>query len=372
VSVNKRSNGSWEVRYRDPEGKHRSKSFRTKELAKKYEISVRDSIQKGMFSTPKNQKITLGEIFDLYLESNSHFKPKTLADLNSLWNYLISPEFGNVPVGSMNLEKIQKWVNTSVNGSKAITSGPRMGKALGYLTRILDFALDLGYLTKNPMLKANGKPMKIALPRTDKTRLTHALSVSQLKSLSDECYGYEDLVLLLGTCGLRWAEAVGLRTSDFSNKATKLEIQRTLTEVSGKFTEQSTKTGKNRTIYIPESLAILIWQRIQSFEPEQLVFTNNFGKPLANSNFRRRIFNPAITRSGVPKITIHDLRHTAASLAISNGANIKVVSRLLGHADASMTLRVYSHAFDDDMKNLSSDIDSQLMAKGESHLRRIV
>jgi integrase len=372
MSVSKRGNGSWEVRYRDPEGKHRSKSFRTKDLARKYEISVRDSIQKGVFSTPVKTKITLEELFNTYMSSNSHFKPKTRADLYSLWNYLIKPEFGNVPISALNLEKIHKWINKSVNGSTAITSGARMGKALGYLTRILDFALDLGYINANPMLKSNGKPLKITLPQSDKTRLTQALSLPQLKALSAECYGYEELVMLLGTCGLRWAEAVGLRASDFKSKATRLEITRTLSEQSGIFTPQTTKTGKHRTIYVPESLSSQIWMRIKNLEPDELVFTNSVGNPLSNSGFRNRVYNPAIERSGIPKITIHDLRHTAASLAISNGANIKVISRMLGHSDASMTLRVYSHAFDDDMKKLSDDIDTQLRSSEPTHLRRIV
>jgi integrase len=112
--------------------------------------------------------------------------------------------------------------------------------------------------------------------------------------------------------------------------------------------------------------------RIKNLEPDELVFTNSVGNPLSNSGFRNRVYNPAIERSGIPKITIHDLRHTAASLAISNGANIKVISRMLGHSDASMTLRVYSHAFDDDMKKLSDDIDTQLRSSEATHLRRIV
>ena len=60
-------------------------------------------------------------------------------------------------------------------------------------------------------------------------------------------------------------------------------------------------------------------------------------------------FAGAVDRSGVPRVTIHDLRHTAASLAVSAGVNIKALQRMLGHASAAMTLDVYSDLFDDDL-----------------------
>ena len=74
--------------------------------------------------------------------------------------------------------------------------------------------------------------------------------------------------------------------------------------------------------------------------PEGLVFTSACGAPLRNYNFRSRVFAPAATAIGVPKLTPHDLRHTAASLAVQAGANVKAVQRMLGHASAAMTLEV--------------------------------
>jgi len=60
-------------------------------------------------------------------------------------------------------------------------------------------------------------------------------------------------------------------------------------------------------------------------------------------------FTQAVKRAGLESLTPHDLRHTAASLAVSSGANVKAVQRMLGHASASMTLDVYSNLFDDDL-----------------------
>jgi integrase len=372
MSVKRRSNGSWEVRYRDPSGSHRSKSFRTQALAKRYENSVIDAMQKGSFSAPINNKITMDELFAMYMESKRNFKPKTKADLNSIWNYLISPSFAKSPVSSVTHEKVHKWATSCVLGESAITSDSRMNKALGYLSRIFDFGLDLGYINKNPMLKSTGKSIRIEVSKSDNTPKANALTLEQLLRLSKECGEFEDMVILLGVCGLRWAEVVGLRASDFSDEGRKITLSRTLSEVAGKFTDQSTKTGKPRTIYVPSYLAKRIWYGVKQLEPDDLVFSNSAGRPLGNSNFRRRVFDPAIKAAGIPRVTIHHLRHTAASLAISSGANSKVISRLLGHADASMTLRVYSHAFEDDLVKLADEMSLLLEDSGRGNLKRVV
>jgi integrase len=60
-----------------------------------------------------------------------------------------------------------------------------------------------------------------------------------------------------------------------------------------------------------------------------------------------------------PRVTIHDLRHTAASLAISAGANVKAVQRMLGHASAAMTLDVYADLFDDDLDGVAHALNQQ-------------
>jgi site-specific recombinase XerD len=101
----------------------------------------------------------------------------------------------------------------------------------------------------------------------------------------------------------------------------------------------------------------------RNHEPTEndLIFTNDRGNPLSNSNFRSRIYDPAVAKAGLSKITIHDLRHTAASIAINNGAKITSVSNMLGHSDISMTLKVYSHFYDEDLKELAKSIEFEFV-----------
>ena len=78
---------------------------------------------------------------------------------------------------------------------------------------------------------------------------------------------------------------------------------------------------------------------------------------LRNSNFRPRFFDPAAERCGLAGLTPHDLRHTAASLAIQAGANVKVVQQMLGHASAAMTLDIYAGLFADNLDEVADRLD---------------
>jgi integrase len=94
---------------------------------------------------------------------------------------------------------------------------------------------------------------------------------------------------------------------------------------------------------------------------DELVFTDLRGGVLRNSNWRARVFDAAVQKcrkadDDFPSVTPHDLRHTAASLAISAGANVKAVQRMLGHAKASMTLDVYADLFDEDLDAVAANL----------------
>jgi integrase len=98
---------------------------------------------------------------------------------------------------------------------------------------------------------------------------------------------------------------------------------------------------------------------------DELVFTDLRGRVLRNSNWRARVFERAAQKcqhadEAFPSITPHDLRHTAASLAISAGANVKAVQRMLGHAKASMTLDVYADLFDEDLDSVAANLDAAI------------
>ena len=176
------------------------------------------------------------------------------------------------------------------------------------------------------------------------------------------CAPYESLVMISGLCGLRWAEVIGLQVRDIDPQGRFIVISRTISEVSGKYFESTTKNEQTRVVQVPQILQEKLLEAISGKSETELLFTNRLGKPLSNSNFKQRVFNPAIAATGIPRITFHDLRHTAASCAISMGANILVVSKMLGHNDPSVTLNYYGHMYQADQLQLAEDINARYSA----------
>jgi integrase len=90
------------------------------------------------------------------------------------------------------------------------------------------------------------------------------------------------------------------------------------------------------------------------------VFSGRYGTHERRSHNEHGWFPAAVAKAGLPPLTPHSLRHTAVSLAVSAGANVNAVPRMLGHVSASMTLGVYSDWFDDDLDAVAGRLDEGL------------
>jgi integrase len=101
--------------------------------------------------------------------------------------------------------------------------------------------------------------------------------------------------------------------------------------------------------------------------PTDLVFTAPRGGVLMLRNWRRRAFDPAVQAAGLGELRPHELRHTAASLAVAAGGNVKAVQRMLGHASAAMTLDVYSGLFDGDLDAVADRLDAAARTSRQDH-----
>lgn len=122
----------------------------------------------------------------------------------------------------------------------------------------------------------------------------------------------------------------------------------------------SPKTHEMRSVPYPEFLELPIARLCEGKTRDQLLFGDGidyFGRP-RSLGASRSWFMRALVDAGLERMTIHDLRHTAASLAISSGANVKAVQRMLGHASAAMTLDVYADLFDDDLDTVSASLNA--------------
>jgi integrase len=215
---------------------------------------------------------------------------------------------------------------------------------------MLDLAVRDGRIASNP---AHG----VRLPRleeTDKRFLTHA----QVNRLATATGNHGTLVLTLAYTGLRWGEVAALRVSRLDLMRRRLIVAEAVTEVNGRLVWGSPKSHQHRSVPVPRFLVDDLAMRVAGKAADELVFTTRTGAPLRNLNWRRDVFDRAATEVGLDGLTPHELRHTAASLAVSAGANVKSVQRMLGHASAAMTLDRYSGLFDLDLDAVADRLDA--------------
>jgi len=113
---------------------------------------------------------------------------------------------------------------------------------------------------------------------------------------------------------------------------------------------------------VPASILRELAERVDGRAGDDPLFPGSRGHGwLRNRVFRRGAFDAAATEVGLEGLTPHELRHTAASLAISVGANVKAVQRMLGHASATVTLDTYADLFDDDLDSVSGALDQAIV-----------
>ncbi len=198
-------------------------------------------------------------------------------------------------------------------------------------------------------------------PRTSRKRPVY-LDHEQVGALAAASGDYEGLVLLLAYTGLRWGgEAVGLRVHDLDMLRKRASVTENAVQ-SGTdiYVGTPPKSHKRRTVPLPDFLLPYVARQCEGKKRDGLLWSgedrDHMRRPHPTSG---GWFAKAVKTSGIPpRVTPHDLRHTAASLAVSaGGANVKAVQRMLGHASAAMTLDVYADLFDDDLEAVAAALD---------------
>lgn len=165
---------------------------------------------------------------------------------------------------------------------------------------------------------------------------------------------YAAFYLAMST-GMRRGELLGLRWQDAQGEL--LHVRQTLVKKKdGALLFKVPKNGKSRIVAVSPDVTEVLERHHQQQEAERhylgdawdnsdLVFTSEVGTPINPDNFKR-LRNALMDKAGVPRISLHDLRHLHTSLCIKNGMNPKEVAERLGHARASFTLDRYTHLFE--------------------------
>lgn len=336
--VRQRQSGKWETRYRGPDGRERSKTFRTKAEAEHHKILVEADRLRGTWVDPRLSRITVRE-WALEVEgARVNRRASTRArDEASLRTHIL-PRFGDLQLRSVDPHQIRSWVaDLEARGLAPAT----IHKTYQILCRILASAVIEGRLAKSPC-------RGIALPKIEPSekRFLNSNEVNRLIEAMD--VRFRTLVLAAAYTGMRFGELAALRIQSFDPLRKQVRVEGTATEVSGEIIFGPPKTAASRrTLSIPRFLSETMISHIKVFpDPSDLIFTSPTGSPLRRSNFRRRFWLPAVGKSVGFPCTFHDLRHTHAALLIAQGEHPKIIQERLGHGSIKVTLDIYGHLMD--------------------------
>lgn len=337
----------YRVRYRKPDRSQTDKrGFRTKRDAELFLASVEVSKARGEYVDATAAKIPVGSLGVAWLEGRkATLKPSAYRPLEITWRLHVEPRWGTTDVGQVQHSDVQAWASELATRRSATVTL----RAHGILAGVLDAAVADRRVPRN-VARAISLPRKVGKRHV---YLTH----EQVEALAEECGDNKTLVLVLAYTGLRWGELVGLRVRNLDMLRRRIQVDENAVHVGGEIIVGTPKTHKRRSVPFSAFLAEPLAQQCEGKGRDDLVFGNGVAHKIRPDQ-RGGWFAYAKKRAKTPpELTIHDLRHTAASLAIAAGANVKAVQRMLGHASAAMTLDTYADLFDDDLDAVAEALD---------------
>lgn len=365
-SANSGKGKRWRARYVDGNGSEVSKGFARKVDAQHWLDEVTSTIVTGTYVAPGAGNVTVGELHKQWVGTFGHLKATTKAVRESAWSTQVRDKWGATPVCEVQTSAVRAWVNDlAVQGSSA----PTIENALGVLRMILSLAVEDRRIASNPCDRVKAPPRE----HSQRAYLTH----QQVEQLATAMTRDGLVVWFLAYTGLRYGEMAALAVADFDMLRRRVHVRRSVTEVKGKLVWSTPKNHERRSVPFPRFLAEDLARRMAGKGREDAVFSAPGGGVLRIATFRTRVFNPAVAKlRGIgddgkpttdwPRPTMHDLRHTAASLAISAGANVKAVQTMLGHKSAALTLDTYADLFPDDLEAVADALDAAVQALRKS------
>jgi integrase len=364
-SIEQQPNGTFRVRmsYVDGQGKRHQPSayFDTKREARTWLHEQHDKHNKGQLADSGRR--TVGEWLTEWLtlkkpqvEPNSHVYYDQNVRLH------LTPTLGRTPLAKLRPSHVAAMYAALTD--KGIS--PATQKHVGItLSAALNDAVKMGLLASNPA-------RAVKKPKVQRHEI-HPLDAEQARAFlaataTDRLHA---LYLLALDTGMRQGELFGLIWDAVDFTTGTVSVLRSLEEKAGqhRLKDVKTATSRRRIRVSPATLAALNQHRQRQLVKGQYredgpVFLDTEGHWLRKSNVRRRSFASALRRAKLPSTTrFHDLRHTAATLMLLNGINVKAVSVTLGHADIGTTLNIYSH-FMPEMAEQRAEVMQRVLAVG--------
>lgn len=342
----------YRVYWKDLSGRQQGKVFSRLAEARSYKRELEQRLETGSYTSPARGRITLRELWSDFEATPHRPLAASTASLYRLqWRLHIDPALGDRRINSIEPGDVRRFIaqmEADGVGLSMIDSTFRL------LRSMLSLAVRDRRISLNP---ASGIQPPRAVPKE-----MRFLNASEVNAIAD-CIAprYRALVLTLAYTGVRIGEAAALRVRRVDLLHRRIEVLEAAAEVDGMRFVGETKTRQKRSVAIPAFLSDILAEHIALYAatgPDALVFTSEAASPVSQHAFRRTFHVACRKASVAPVPRVHDLRHTAAALAISAGGHAKLVQDMLGHSSIATTMNVYGHLFD----SLHADVAQKLDA----------
>ncbi len=351
---------SWFFRVELPPGldgkrrQRRASGFATEREARRALAQAKVDIDAGRLRHAARR--TVGDLADEWLEA---VRPNRKASTFSNWGWLmrayVVPRIGQIRLDRLSPADVQKLYtelrSSGGRGGKPL-SGTQVRNIHGVLHNALNYAVRIGYIARNPT-------EAIDKPRND-TEGRPVYTPDQVRRFMVAAEGerLQAMWYLVLATGLRRAELAGLRWRDVAldRVPPTLAVRRTRTTAGHVVVEHDPKSkSSRRVLHLDSRTADLLRHHCGAMAAEaekrgdlavpEYVFVDEFGDPYHPAQLTYYLHSLQ-RRAGLPEITLHDLRHTAATVALLAGVHPKVVSERHGHASTQITLDRYNHVLE--------------------------
>lgn len=332
----------------------RVKQFARLAEAQEYAAAMEDDIRRGRYRDPRQELRVLDDVAGEWLASKVDLKPGTAGRYARELRLYILPKWGGMTLRELRPDILQEWVGQLMDGGyPAALSDGRDSKPLSarsirnimkvVLKGIFDYAVSNGWIGENPV-------DRVTVPKIVSDDDMVFLSVREVELLADEAEKIGKpvdglLVRWQAYTGCRIGESLALKVGDVDADRRRARIGRTWTDDGhGGSMLGTPKNGKARNIAIPRFLMPQIKAQMDGMGDDDWLFRATRGGNVWTNTWRTRIWNKAVKAAGMEDagVTIHSLRHTYASFAIAQGADVKTLQMQLGHSSPSITLNTYT------------------------------
>ncbi len=337
-------------------------------------ILFEKSVKNQPVTLKKN--ITLAQYIEIFKNEVAPIKhSKSTQTRNKIEYERILPYLGHIKLKDLKAEDFRNFY-AEMRKVKSKRTGELLAEASieglhSVVCSILSSAMEQGYITHNPAWRTY-KPQGM---RKEKVVADEETVQKILSALEQESIKYEVYFKIIIATGIRRGECCGIKWEDINFTNNEIRIQRNVVKVQGEevFTKPPKTVSGNRYVYFSDSLASLLkdykdfcTQHIRMYENRQmtdgtyLFRQNKTDLPMIPDTFSSR-FRKILRDNNLPtSLNVHSLRHTTASLLIANGTDVATVASLLGHAQVSTTLDIYTHAFDKNRKKAAEGLHKGL------------